>query len=218
MALLVEGGRNAVSTRAVCLAAGVQAPTLYRIFGDKQGLLDSVALHGFTTYLTSGTAQPAGPDPVADLRRGWDLHVSFGLANPYLYSLAYGDARPGTTTPAAVAAAEILTGEVHRVARAGQLRVPEDRAVLLLHAAGCGVTLTLIAQPDDQRDLEVSTLAREAVLAVVLTDPPAQPESGAAAAAVHLRATLDRGTGLSDPERSLLGEWLNRISAQAAEE
>ena len=49
--LLEEGGREAVSTRAVSAAAGVQAPTIYRIFGDKRGLLDAVASHGLAAYL-----------------------------------------------------------------------------------------------------------------------------------------------------------------------
>src|SRR5258708_39948528 len=89
-ALLTGGGREAVSTRAVSAAAGVQAPTIYRLFGDKQGLLDAVATHGFTTYLRDKADLKPTADPVADLRSGFDLHVSFGLANPALYSLMYG--------------------------------------------------------------------------------------------------------------------------------
>ena len=41
--LLQTGGIEAVSTRAVAAAAGVQPPTIYRQFGDKDGLLDAVA-------------------------------------------------------------------------------------------------------------------------------------------------------------------------------
>src|SRR4051794_30638029 len=82
--LLAEGGREAVSTRAVSAAAGVQAPTIYRLFGDKQGLLDAVAAHGFTTYLNSKTNLKPSADPIEDLRSGWDLHVNFGLTNPAL--------------------------------------------------------------------------------------------------------------------------------------
>src|SRR6187551_3820138 len=93
--LLTEGGREAVSTRAVCAAAGVQAPTLYRIFGNKHGLLEAVASHGFAAYLQSKTSLAAGPDPVQDLRHGWDLHLGFGLAHPALYTLIYGEPRPG---------------------------------------------------------------------------------------------------------------------------
>ena len=45
--LLARGGREALTTRAVAAAAGVQAPTISRLFGDKQGLVDAVAEHGF---------------------------------------------------------------------------------------------------------------------------------------------------------------------------
>ena len=43
MELLARGGREAVTTRAVGNAAGVQSPTIYRQFGDMRGLLDEVA-------------------------------------------------------------------------------------------------------------------------------------------------------------------------------
>ena len=94
--LLAEGGREAVSTRAVSRAAGVQAPTIYRQFGDMQGLLDAVASHGYATYLASKRERATHHDPVEDLRRGWNLHIDFGLANPALYILMYGNPRPGT--------------------------------------------------------------------------------------------------------------------------
>src|SRR5215211_7870150 len=100
--LLAEGGREAVSTRAVAAAAGVQAPTIYRQFGDMRGLLDEVASYGFSTYLRDKTMREREEDPVEDLRRGWDLHVEFGLANPTFYTLMYGDPTSGTESTAAV--------------------------------------------------------------------------------------------------------------------
>src|SRR5918997_5195209 len=87
--LLDEAGREAVSTRAVANAAGVQAPTIYRQFGDMRGLLDAVAAHGFSEYLRGKRSREQAEDPVEDLRRGWDLPVEFGLANPALYKLMY---------------------------------------------------------------------------------------------------------------------------------
>src|SRR3954451_12093730 len=101
-ALLAEGGRDAVTTRAVASAAGVQAPTIYRLFGDKSGLLDAVAEHGFAAYLGEKGVPEPDADPVDDLRTGWDMHVGFGLANPALYALMYGDPRPGESWAAAV--------------------------------------------------------------------------------------------------------------------
>jgi AcrR family transcriptional regulator len=90
--LLREEGANAVTTRAVAQAAGVQAPTIYRLFGDKNGLIDAVAEHVMATYVAAKSAvvQAAEGDPVADLRFGWRVHIEFGLANPELYALIAG--------------------------------------------------------------------------------------------------------------------------------
>jgi hypothetical protein len=93
-ALLAEGGREAVSTRAVSAAA---------------------------------------------------------LAQPAFYTLIYGEPRPGVEWTAAREAAEILAKQVRRIAEAGRLRVSEERAAQLIHAAGSGTTLTLIALPPERR-------------------------------------------------------------------
>lgn len=212
--LLAEGGRDAVSTRAVSAAAGVQAPAIYRAFGDMQGLLDAVAGHGFERYLASKRANPATDDPVADLRRGWDLHVGFGLEHPALYCLIYGDARRSTESPAARQAAEILERMIHRIAEAGRLRVTERRAALLAGGTGRGVTLMLISLPEEQRDPELAAAARESVIAAITTDPPRDrpPSAGPVATAVALRAALPQTTALTDAEHALMAEWLDRIA------
>jgi AcrR family transcriptional regulator len=210
--LLAHSGREAVSTRAVSAAAGIQAPTIYRLFGDKQGLLDAMATHGFTTYLASKTDVEPSADPVQDLRTGWDLHVGFGLANPALYSLMYGEPRPGHVPPAARRAAEVLARHVRRIAEAGRLRVGEERAAQLIHAAGSGTTLTLIALPPDRRDPALSELAREAVIAAITSDAPARVAPGPVGAAAALRAVLPQTDALTGPERALLHEWLDRVT------
>ncbi|MFF0494433.1 TetR/AcrR family transcriptional regulator [Nocardia sp. NPDC004068] len=213
--LLAEGGRDAVSTRAVSAAAGVQAPTIYRLFGDKQGLLDAVASHGFRAYLNSKTAVNKDLDPVDDLRAGWDAHVEFGLANPALFALMYGEARPAESLPpAAVAALKVLGRKVKRVAEAGRLRVEEERATHLVYAAGLGTTLTLISMPDEARDPALSELTREAIVAAITADAPAAPVAGPIGAAVALRAVLPQTNALTDGERSLMEEWLDRIAGR----
>jgi AcrR family transcriptional regulator len=213
-ALLTTGGREAVSTRAVSAAASVQAPTIYRIFGDKQGLLDAVASYGFETYLRSKTALERSDDPVEDLRRGWDLHVGFGVAQPAFYTLIYGEPRPGVESPAAREAATILAAQVRRIAEAGRLRVSEDRAAHLIHAAGSGMTFALIALPPERRDPALSTLARESVIAAITTDAPAgaDRDGGPVGPAIALRAVLPQAKVLTEPERGLLAEWLDRIA------
>lgn len=213
MELLIEGGRNAVSTRAVSQAAGVQPPALYRLFGDKQGLLDAVAADGFASYLSAGLRRQAGADPVDDVRRAWDLHVDFGASNPYLYSLAYGGLRPGKASPAAKAAAAILAGPIHRAAEAGMLGVSEPDALELFTAASCGTALTLIAMPDQHNGHALSHRAREAVLQSILSGAGPTVGSAAVTAAVQLRASLDGVAVLTSSERRLLGDWLDRIAS-----
>jgi len=210
MDLLSRGGRDALTTRAVAVAAGVQAPTIYRLFGDKNGLVDAVAEHGFALYLQEKKARPPNPDPVEDLRIGWDLHVGFGLANPALYSLMYGDPRPGVMAPAAVAAYQVLHRLIRRLAVAGLLRVPEERAADLVHASGCGTVLTLLGMPAQRRDLTLSETAREAVIACITTGAPALRSP--AAAAITLGAALPSDTTLSPGERMLMSEWLDRLA------
>lgn len=218
-ALLAEGGRDAVSTRAVSRAAGVQAPTIYRQFGDMRGLLDAAASYGFATYLHRKASREPAADPVDDLRQGWDMHVEFGVANPAFHTLMYGDPRPGVQPTAARVAADILRQLVSRVAEAGRLRVQVDRAANMIHAASCGVTLTLIQAAPTDRDMTLSTQTREAVLAAVTTDSPAaRAVSGpgrrrAATHAVALRAALPEvAADLTPAERNLLAEWLDRLT------
>lgn len=215
-ALVARGGREALTTRSVAAAAGVQAPTLYRLFGDKDGLIDALVLHGYQTYLEEKAVRQASPDPVDDLRRGWDLHVEFGLANPGLYVLMYGEPRPGRVLPAIAAAREILAEHVARIAAGGRLRVPEQQAAELIHAAGSGTVLSLLATEEDRRDLHLSALARETVIAAVTTDTVGVAAPEPAAAAITLRARVSQTTALSKPERDLLDEWLTRIAIAEA--
>src|SRR5689334_15303054 len=153
--LLAEHGARGVTTRAVAQAAGVQAPTIYRLFGDKDGLIDAVAEHAMATYVAGKSSLDANADPVACLREGWRRHVDFGLANPDLFAMLNTPGRPAQS-PATAAGIEVLRARVRRLASAGLLRVHEDRAVSMIHAAGTGTVLALLAMPVHSRDAGLS--------------------------------------------------------------
>jgi AcrR family transcriptional regulator len=211
--LIAAGGVDAATTRAVSAAAAVQAPTIYRLFGDKRGLLNAVAEQGLAAYVADKAQQVPHPDPVQDLRDGWDTHVVFGLAHPGLFAILTSDPHHGPPSPAMLAGAQVLHRRIRAIAQAGRLAVPESRALALLQSMGTGTVLTLLGQPPDQRDPELSVAAREAVIATMTC--AAQPvAAGAAAAAITLRGHLDDVTGLSVGERALLTEWLDRIADQ----
>jgi len=215
--LLTHGGREALTTRAVATAAGVQQPTIYRLFGDKDALLDAVAEYGFLAYLKQKSSDDPGQDPIDALRSGWDLHVGFGLANPAIFSIMYGDPRPGKVSPAETRAVDVLRRRMRRLAASGRLCVSEDRAANLIRAGGCGTVFTLLAMPEAERDIHLSIIAREAVIASITTQTPDWKASGVASAAIALRATLSETNALTTSEQQLLSEWLARIAASAAD-
>lgn len=210
--LLAAEGPDAVTTRSVALAAGVQAPVIYRLFGDKEGLLDAVVAYGFASYLEQKPPVFAEDDPVDGLRAGWELHVGFGVANPALFRLMHTTLRTAGGRAVAEAGAQVLRDRVRRVAAAGRLRVPADRAVDLIRAAGTGVVFTLIDQPADTRGDSLSELGWESVCRTILTDAPTAVLDGAVPAAITLRAALPDLATLTPAERALLGDWLDRIA------
>ncbi|GAA4544330.1 helix-turn-helix domain-containing protein [Pseudonocardia xishanensis] len=202
--LLREHGVRAVTTRAVAEAAGVQPPTLYRLFGDKDGLLDAVAEHVMATYVATkaATAEQA-EDPVADLREGWRAHIRFGLANPDLVALL--STRRTAATEAGIA---VLRARVRRLAEAGMLQVDERRALEMIHAAGTGTVLALLGAAEP--DLTLADAMFDAVAARILTTAPAAEDRGPAALAVTFLTVLPDLPTLTDAERTLMAEWLTR--------
>jgi AcrR family transcriptional regulator len=218
LALLMKEGRDAVTTRKVAEAAKVQPPVLYRIFGDKTGLLDAVAAYGFEAYIAKKYRPAAGDDPVETLRTGWATHVEFGLANPELYLLMYANPRPGAESPAARHSFEMLGELMQSVATAGRLRVSVTRACALYYAAAVGVVMTLLASLPEQRDFSLSIAARDHALSGITTDASdvSTPTIAITANRLHAVLTLqgEATSVLTDAERLLLSEWLLRLTEQ----
>ncbi|MBC7842105.1 MAG: TetR/AcrR family transcriptional regulator [Gemmatimonadaceae bacterium] len=209
-ALIASGGRDAATTRAVATAASVQAPTIYRFFGDKRGLLTAVAEHGLATYIARKTLKAPHPDPVQDLRDGWDMHVEFGLANPGLFAIMSADA--SAPSPTLAAGRDVLRRRIRRIALTGRLKVSEARAMFLIEAACNGTVLSMLNLPATERGASLSDMAREAVMEAITGESTFHAADGSRGAASALRASLDDMPVLSDGERLLLAELLERIA------
>ena len=208
--LIAKGGTEAATTRAVATAAGMQAPAIYRLFGDKTGLLNAVAEDALAKYVAEKADREPEADPLAELRLGWDTHIAFGLAHPAIFALISTNVA-GPPSPASTAGMAVLRERVRRVAQEGRLRVTEERAVDLIHAMATGTVLTLLgAQPEDREGL--ADAARDAVFAAVLREQPPLSDSGPAGAASALRARLGQLTALTPGERLLLSELLARVA------
>ncbi len=213
--LLREHGPSAVTTRRVAEQAGVQPPAIYRLFGDKDGLLEAVAEHVMAAYAVSKAAivkaaSADNVDPLDDLHAGWRSQIEFGVANPALFRLLSDPSRVARSS-GAQSGKRVLEARVRRVAAAGRLRVSEPRAVGMIQAAGTGVIQTLLATPPEHHDPDLAEAMYDAVLAQILTDAPKLPDGGPIAMAVTFRAIAPELAMLSNAERQLLDDWLARV-------
>lgn len=210
--LIAAGGRDAATTRAIATAAAVQAPTIYRLFGDKRGLLDAVAEDGLAAYVAKKAALEPNPDPVQDLRDGWDMHVAFALAHPGLFAIMMGDSHSRPLSPSVATGMDVLRRRIRAVALAGRLAISEERTMALLVSACNGTALALLGKTEHERDAGLSVTAREAIVAAVTGESIASAHPGLKETAVALRASLDQIAVLTRGEKHLLEELLDRIA------
>ncbi len=215
--LLAQSPSGDISTRAVCEAAGVQQPVIYRLFGDKEGLLAATVDYVWDEYLGMKRQTEQSADPLEDLRSGWDSHTAFAISHPNAYRLLFGS---GAVAPAESAdeAMRLLRVVLDRLAAQGRLRIDPGVAARLVMAANTGIALALILRPAQYPDLALSAMMRDIVHAAILSDAAPAADVGASdrIAAITLRNALPAVSGelFTEREAGLLDEWLERIQSQ----
>ncbi|MFI7501657.1 TetR/AcrR family transcriptional regulator [Streptomyces sp. NPDC049687] len=170
--IATRDGVDAVSTRAVCAAAGVQAPSLYHHFGDRAGLIRAVVDIAFEEYFHRKDAVATDdPDPRTRVAAGWDAHVAFALAYPGLYPAMYPTSGP---LPGQVErSGALLRAGFDELEQVGALRpgITAALATNVLRAALRGVAHAVAANPDsDDNDL-TSVVVRDALIKALVADP-----------------------------------------------
>src|SRR6202050_5620086 len=173
--LLAQSADVDVSTRAICEAAGVPAPTLSPHSGDKDGLLAAVVDFGWATFLETKLAVAAVVhDHVADdIRAGWDNHLEFARENPSFYKLMWSPAVAASSS-AVREAYQMLYDRLELGAGRGQLRLSAEAASRIVLSPTSGAPPALISAPDLYGDGTFANQLREAVIAWI-TVPPATP-------------------------------------------
>jgi len=210
--LIASQGVDGATTRAVAAAAGVQAPTIYRLFGDKQALLAAVASDAIAEYVASKAHREVLDDPVEELRKSWHLHVAFCLENPHLFAIMEMDPQSSPAAESVSAGLTVLRKKIHEIARKGRLCVAEERAVTMVRAAGVGTVMTLLGQEPDRRDKELPSASLEAVISSITIGKKLKKDDRPATHAIALSAALDSALHLSLGERQLMRELLARIA------
>ncbi|NQW89156.1 TetR/AcrR family transcriptional regulator [Curtobacterium sp. VKM Ac-2861] len=210
---LVASPDGDIATRAVCEAVGVTQPVLYRIFGDKRGLLDALAETGLQRYTQRKAELEASDDPSVDLRRGWDDHLAFAREHAALYRLMFAP-RPWANSAARDGLTVLLERTLTRCAAAGLLRVDVPVAATMLLAANVGLALDRMSTPARHESGIAADALRDAVLSAVLVVPPGPGHDDLDAAPLRqLRAQLDAGgsSALLPEEAALMRVWLDRL-------
>jgi AcrR family transcriptional regulator len=223
--LIADSPDAEISTRAVCEAAGVSAPSIYHYFGDKEGLLAAAVDFAMARFLDSKrVAAAAVHDDVADdLRAGWDNHLQFARENPGMYRLLWSPA-VSRESRAATEGHETLRMVLERGASRGQLRMSMETATRVVMAAVTGAALSTVSQPELFGDGAFAETLREAVIAAVVVSDPGTPASrrrkGAdsseptiASTAATLQSKLGhQPTPLTEAERALMHQWLSTLA------
>jgi hypothetical protein len=145
------------------------------------------------------------------------MHVEFGVTNPALYNVMYGQPLTRQIIPVAAAAHADLVAMMRELDNTGRLRLPAEVAADVVEAAAAGVTHQLIRTNGTIGD-PVVAVVRDAVAAAVIGPPrtygntPASPQLTAAAA--QLRGALPHGpvTTLRASETALLHDWLDALA------
>ncbi|MFJ6698128.1 TetR/AcrR family transcriptional regulator [Streptomyces sp. NPDC091272] len=214
--LLATKDAPAISTRAICDRAKVGMPEIYRQFGDKQGLLVAVADLGFERFLANKRHNPLTADPVADLRTAWDSHVSFALANPYLYRLMFtptgeaGDAKP----EAIKEAQSLLLSAVERCREAGRLRATPELAGQTILSANVGVCLMALSFPGLFGNPDISHSVRDAVIGKLTGDEGEDTRIGTAT--VLAQALVGTLSGTAPVDEAALHHLTRALSPEGS--
>lgn len=155
--ILEEGGSDQLSTRAVCTAAKVTAPTLYHHFGSADGLLSAAMSSVAEAFLASKRSAVTSDDPATALCEGWDDYVRFAASRPRLYAAVMARILGGATIEAAEEGHAELTRRVRALADQNALMIPADQAIALVWASANAAALLYVsalmrdlAPPSDQ--------------------------------------------------------------------
>jgi AcrR family transcriptional regulator len=172
---LVERGRAAISLRAIARRAGLSHAAPKYHFGDRSGLLTTLATEGFhalTDHL-SHTREPDAQHQLAALGRAY---IDFGLCYPALFELMFTPSELHANDPQLIAAQQqaigTLTTAVSRLTGSGPTPPETPKLALISWALAHG--LVVLAQDGALQSAATPEPTTAADLAHTLTDLFAQ--------------------------------------------
>lgn len=162
LAIIEDDGVAGFSTRAVCVRAGVTAPTLYHHFGSADGLLSAAVARGFDEFLARKVARATKDDPADDLLDGWDDYVAFARERPRLYAAMTVRHLSGGNIPAAAEARRHLVYKLEALAARNRLTIPVGAAADLVWSTAHAAALLHVSGADPPDAAVIAALRQSA--------------------------------------------------------
>ena len=170
------GGEDGLTIRGVARAVGIAPASIYQHFTDRHALVQGLTEHEFARLRTRMTTADDDCDPadvVGRVRAQLHAYCAFAADNPGLYRLMLsrrGGARPAPGAPPEgplVDVIALLTAAFERCDAAGRhLRVPSERAAVLVFVGAHGRVALLLSNPAERRATTVFSFIDE-LLALV---------------------------------------------------
>ena len=209
-AIISEHGFAAATLRAVAKKANVQLPQIYHHVGNMAQLLDAVGVYCWDKHVE---AQSTTDSPVNDLHDAVETLIMFGLDHPEVY-LHNTMPREDRVSYLWGMQANYLKDRLKRVAKVGRLRLAEDQAAEFIHPFCAGMIFTCLHQTSHSTNIH--WIGLQVLRHVLIPEQPDQPNvdstQKASVFALGLKASLEEVTVLTQGERALLRELLQRIA------
>jgi AcrR family transcriptional regulator len=182
-ALLLEEGFERFSMRRLAERCGYTAPTIYRHFGDKQGLLDTVVEERFQLVLERIRRVQRRPDPADTVRAILGELIRFGIENPTHYRLLSMARAPAAEPPeSAQKAQQELEAQLAELASQGRLALEDPgQAASFLWIVLHGFVSLRITRPEADWSEDMPGVCIESAMRGLLvpSDGPAHADGGA---------------------------------------
>jgi hypothetical protein len=123
----------------------------------------------------------------------------------------YAESHSRKVTPAAQIALEGLNALIGRLAASGSLKVSQEEATFVAFSSASGAVLSTYFLPGALHDPSYLVNIRESMISSITTEAMGQEGGLVANAVTTLGGNLDQLKVLSQNEKNLLHEWLNRI-------
>lgn len=162
--IIAKDGLAGASIRTVCKASGVQAPTVYYYFKDKDSLIESVTLLAYERYTQKHLSGLDKKAPLKALLKIWSVFFDFVENETDLYSVILMAHIDKKIPDAGVALFKSTIDIFSRADKIRKLTVTPEVAAQIYYSAAQGSALLYLSQSRNVRFRKGIKIARDMCL------------------------------------------------------